>query len=212
MSRFVLIATNVTTAIVTAAVASALWLAVYSSAETSGEVVAAGDRTRPAPGQGAYRVELAEGLVVGPAELLIPLADLRSADLVDTFTRARAHGQQLHDAIDIAGRPGATVVAAAAGTIEKLLPRHDDGGVAARIRSEDGQWIYEYGNLDRHAPGLAERQRVERGQVIGTIASQRPGSPPHLHFEIRRLQRAADWEHATAVNPYPLLAGRKTSE
>ncbi|QZD91103.1 M23 family metallopeptidase [Qipengyuania aurantiaca] len=144
------------------------------------------------------------------SELIIPVLNVRAAELSDTFTDSRGGGERLHEAIDIMAPTGTSVVAAAPGTVEKLF-QSDAGGMTIYVRSTDGRTIHYYAHLDAYAKGLTEGQKVRRGQRIGTVGSSGNASPdaPHLHFAI--LQTTPDsewWEPANAVNPYPLLSKR----
>lgn len=153
----------------------------------------------------------AQEVTVGPSGLAIPVAGVKPSDLVDTYTQARAGGVRSHDAIDIMAPRGTPVVAAAPGTVEKLFYSNGGGGITAYVRSEDGRWIYYYAHLEGYAPGLKEGQRVQRGDPIGTVGSSGNANPagPHLHFAIHKMQPGDDWHEGTAINPYPLLAGKR---
>ena len=143
--------------------------------------------------------------------LRIPVLNVRASDLSDTFQDERGGGGRLHEAIDIMAPEGTSVVAAAPGTIEKLF-YSDAGGNTIYVRSGDRQTIHYYAHLEEYAPGLKEGQRIRRGQRLGTVGSTGNASPeaPHLHFAIlRTTAEAAWWEPANAINPYPLLAGRR---
>lgn len=199
------------TAIVTAILISAIWIFVYNIARAPGEIESAGDvRTVERPGTD---IAIAEGLVVGPAGLAIPVAGVKADELVDTYTQARAGGARRHDAIDIMAPHGTPVVAAASGVVDKLFYSDGGGGVTAYVRSPDGLWSYYYAHLQRYAPGLKEGEQVKRGQVIGYVGSTGNASPegPHLHFAINRMAQGDDWHSGEPVNPYPLLAGDRTS-
>jgi peptidoglycan LD-endopeptidase LytH len=65
--------------------------------------------------------------------------------------------------------------------------------------------------LERYAPGLAEKQSLKRGQVIGYVGSTGNASPsaPHLHFAIFVLGPERRWWEGTAINPYPLLSAAR---
>lgn len=143
-------------------------------------------------------------------DLVIPVAGVGRDRLVDTFTQARAGGARVHDAIDIMAPDGTPVVAAAPGRVEKLF-LSKPGGKTVYVRSADGRTIYYYAHLQDYQPGLAEGQAVSRGQRLGTVGHTGNASPagPHLHFAILRTTPAAKWwEPTTAINPYPLLAGK----
>jgi len=144
------------------------------------------------------------------AELTIPVRGVRASQLADTYSQARAGGARVHDAIDIMAPRGTPVVAAAAGTVEKLFFSRGGGGITAYVRSPDGRWIYYYAHLDAYAPGLREGQALRRGDPIGTVGSTGNASPagPHLHFAIARMGPNDRFWQGRPVNPYPLLAGR----
>jgi murein DD-endopeptidase MepM/ murein hydrolase activator NlpD len=204
--------TIVTTAVVTAILTSAFWVFTYNILNAPSGTRPGGtiERVNPA---GGPEVAIAEGLVVGPAGLAIPVAGVKREQLLDTFSQARAGGGRRHDAIDIMAPAGTPVAAAAPGTVEKLFFSSGGGGITAYVRSEDKRWIYYYAHLQSYAPGLAEGQRVKRGQVIGRVGSTGNANPagPHLHFAINRMQPGEKWYDGTATNPYPLLAGKRAS-
>lgn len=206
--------TIVATAVVTAILTSAFWIFAYNivSAPGTEQVDRAGDIKVVGRDEGAP-VAVAEGVVVGPAGLAVPVAGVRSEDLVDTFTQARAGGARRHDAIDIIAPHGTPVVAAAPGTVERLFFSEGGGGITVYIRSPDERWSYYYAHLERYAPGLKEGQEVERGQVVGYVGSTGNANPegPHLHFAINRMAPGDDWHSGEAINPYPLLAGDRVS-
>ena len=203
MSRFKLIASNLVTAAVVAAVTSAFWIAAYGGED---EVEPAGDSVvleKP-------KVEVAEGLVVGPAGLAIPVAGIEAKELSDTYTQARAGGARVHDAIDIMAPHGTPVLAAAPGKVEKLFFSKGGGGITVYVRSDDGRWIYYYAHLEEYAPGLTEGQKVSRGARLGSVGSTGNANPtgPHLHFAVHQMAKDEDWHEGSPVNPYPLLASK----
>ena len=174
-----------------------------------GEIMVAGDKQLVDP-RGGPPVTVAEGVVVGPTGLAIPVAGLGPDQLVDTYTQARAGGARTHDAIDIMAAEGTPVIAAASGKVEKLFFSSGGGGITVYVRSGDGRWIYYYAHLSSYAPGLIEGQPVRRGQLIGRVGHTGNANPagPHLHFAIFRMNPGERWWQGTAINPYPLLAGQ----
>ena len=174
-----------------------------------GEIMVAGDKETVDPA-GGPPVTVAEGVVVGPTGLAIPVAGIKPGQLVDTYTQARAGGARTHDAIDIMAAEGTPVVAAAPGRVEKLFFSDGGGGITAYVRSPDQRWIYYYAHLQSYAPGLAEGQQVQRGSPIGSVGHTGNANPagPHLHFAIMRMNPGESWYQGTAINPYPLLAGQ----
>lgn len=199
------------TALVTCALTSAFWISAYSNGRDGagdGQVEAAGDKAVVA----GKKVEVAEGLVVGPTGLAIPVAGVKASDLADTYTQARAGGARVHDAIDIMAPAGTPVIASAPGRVEKLFLSKGGGGITAYVRSPDGRWVFYYAHLQDYAPGLKEGQALRQGQRIGTVGSTGNANPagPHLHFAIHRMNPGESWHGGAAVNPYPLLAGTGT--
>ncbi|MDC0886428.1 M23 family metallopeptidase [Altererythrobacter sp.] len=224
---------RLSTIIITATLTSAVWIVAGGSLIENASSVGQLEKARPAeaapspaptvdvdggegprirqPGESAQALDTQvasqpdSGTAAG---LIVPVLNIRPADLTDTFTDARGGGERLHEAIDIMAPKGTSVVAAAAGTIEKLF-RSDAGGKTIYVRSEDGLTIHYYAHLDQYAEGLQEGQRVRRGQRLGTVGSTGNASAesPHLHFAILRTTKDAEWwEPANSVNPYPLLS------
>lgn len=204
------------TAIVTAILTSAFWIFYFNIATPidphQGEVTPAGEKVTVDP-PAQPPVTIAEGVTVGPAGLAIPVQGVKPEQLSDTYTQARAGGARRHDAIDIMAGEGAPVVAASDGTVEKLFFSEGGGGITVYVRSPDTRWTYYYAHLQGYAPGLAEGQKVRRGQVIGRVGHTGNANPagPHLHFAINRMEPGERWWQGAPINPYPLLAGKKTS-
>jgi murein DD-endopeptidase MepM/ murein hydrolase activator NlpD len=173
------------------------------------EVTVAGEKQVVDP-DGAPPVTVAEGVVVGPAGLAIPVAGVKAGELVDTYTQARAGGARVHDAIDIMAPAGTPVLAAAPGSVEKLFFSKGGGGITAYVRSDDGRWTYYYAHLSAYAPGLREGQRIKRGTLVGYVGATGNANPagPHLHFAINRMNPGQKWWQGSPINPYPLLAGK----
>lgn len=196
--------------IVTAVLVSAFWIVAYNmtgSGGSDGEVEASGDKK--VVGRNG-QVTVAEGVVVGPSGLAVPVAGVKPGQLIDTFTQARAGGERVHDAIDIMAPDGTGVVAAAPGQVEKLFISQGGGGISAYVRSDDKRWMYYYAHLSAYAPGIHEGQRVPRGALIGYVGHSGNASPdgPHLHFAINRMSSGEKWHQGRPINPYPLLAGK----
>ena len=175
----------------------------------------------PAPVAAAPPVEIAlpsapaSGTVpahAGDSGLLIPVQGKALKDLADTFTDARSEGRS-HDAIDIMAAAGTPVLAVADGHVEKLFDSKR-GGLTVYQFEPSGKYAYYYAHLQRYADGLAEKQQITRGQVIGYVGSTGNASPdgPHLHFAIFKLGPERRWWEGTALNPYPLLAGKTVAQ
>jgi murein DD-endopeptidase MepM/ murein hydrolase activator NlpD len=199
------------TALLTAVVTSIFWIWFYGTVpQPAPNVARSGSLVTVKPDR-APPVVVAEQVVVGPAGLAIPVVGIKTEQLSDTFDSARSQGRR-HDAIDIMSAEGTPVIAAADGTIEKLF-NSARGGITIYERSPDQKWTYYYAHLSAYAPGLAEGQQVKRGQVIGRVGHTGDASAagPHLHFAINQMNPGEHWWNGTAINPYPLLAGKKAS-
>ncbi|MEO7364806.1 MAG: M23 family metallopeptidase [Sphingomicrobium sp.] len=207
----------VATAIVTAVLTSAFWILAYNimgppRTGANGRLASNGDVATVDP-NGGPPVAIAEGVVVGPAGLALPVAGVKPRELTDTFTQARAGGARVHDAIDIMAPVGRPVISAAPGRVEKIYFSNGGGGNSVYVRSDDGRWTYYYAHLSAYAPGLIEGEHLLRGAPVGFVGYSGNANPagPHLHFAINRMNPGEKWYQGTPINPYPLLAGKKTN-
>lgn len=148
------------------------------------------------------------GAEASPANLSIPVQGKSAAELTDTFIDARSEGRS-HDAIDIMAAAGTPVLAVADGHVEKLFDSAR-GGLTIYQFEPTGRYAYYYAHLQRYADGIAEKQSIKRGQVIGYVGSTGNADPaaPHLHFAIFVLGPERRWWEGTAINPYPVLTQR----
>lgn len=203
--------TIVSTAVVTAILTSAFWVFAFNIVHAPRGLQPAGKVETVKP-PAAPPVAVAQGLVIGPAGLAIPVQGVKQSELTDTFDDARANGR-VHDAIDIMAPEGTPVLAAADGTIEKLFYSNGGGGITIYERSVDGNWMYYYAHLQGYAPGLHEGQQVKQGQLIARVdhTGDAVATAPHLHFAINRMQPGQRWWQGDPINPYPLLAGKKAN-
>lgn len=193
----------VLTAVITAFLTSLFWLAAFNRGHMTQPPAQADAPAAPAPAGTAQ-------LVRGPSGLAIPVLGIKAEGLTDTFTQARSGGR-VHDAIDIMAPHGTPVVAAAPGTLEKLFFSNGGGGITAYVRSPDGEWMFYYAHLQEYAPGLHEGQAIKQGDPIGLVGSTGNADPagPHLHFAVHHMAPGEKWYQGSAVNPYPLLAGKR---
>lgn len=227
---------RILTIVVTATITSAIWIVAGGSLIENATADSQRENTRPAesapspsptragpaePGTETpvsdearnakpLNTEFARMIEEGAAkDLIIPVLNVSSSELSDTFTDSRGGGERLHEAIDIMAPKGTSVIAAGPGIVEKMF-ESDAGGNTLYIRSSDGRTIHYYAHLDRYARGLKEGQQVRRGQRLGEVGSSGNASEdaPHLHFAILQTTQDAEWwEPANAINPYPLLKG-----
>lgn len=145
---------------------------------------------------------------VAGASLLIPVAGVQASQMVDTYTQSRSEGRT-HEAIDIMAATGTPVHAVADGHIEKLFESRLGGTTLYQFDVPQTRAYY-YAHLDRYAPGIAEKQAVKRGDLLGYVGYTGNANPaaPHLHFAIFDLGTEKKWWKGTPINPYPLLTGR----
>ncbi len=139
--------------------------------------------------------------------LLLPVAGVKAAQLVDTYTQSRGAGRS-HDAIDIMAPRGTPVYAVEDGRIAKLF-LSKPGGITVYQFDPSERLAYYYAHLDGYADGIVEGKQLKRGDLIGYVGSTGNADPsgPHLHFAIFALGPEKNWWQGTAINPYPLLGG-----
>jgi peptidoglycan LD-endopeptidase LytH len=137
--------------------------------------------------------------------LVIPVQGVKAAALQSTFHAQRATGE--HEAIDVLAPKGTPVLAVEAGEIVKLF-YSVRGGKTIYQFDRSGRYCYYYAHLDRYASGLAEKQTVSQGQVIGYVGTtgNADANAPHLHFAIFRLGPNKHWWQGTPMDPYPVLS------
>lgn len=142
-----------------------------------------------------------------PGLFTVPVLGVARAAITDTWGQARGEGR-VHHGTDIMAPGGTPVVAAAAGTVEKLFQSRL-GGTTLYVRSRDRLWTYYYAHLAGYAAGLHENQVVRAGDRLGFVGDTGDAGPGnyHLHFGLERLAPGQRWWQGEEVNPYPLLAG-----
>ncbi len=138
--------------------------------------------------------------------MIVPVAGVQRASITDSWGDARDGGRQ-HHGTDIMAPARTPVLAAAAGTVEKLFQSRQ-GGTTLYVRSEDGQWSYYYAHLAGYAEGIREGLKVRAGDTIGYVGDTGDAGAGnyHLHFGLSRLAPGKRWWEGADINPYPLLA------
>jgi len=136
----------------------------------------------------------------------MPVEDFTPEKLNDSFYNSRGRHRK-HHAIDLPAPRGTPLIAVASGTIERL-GRDKKGGKVVYLRNESGKYIFFYAHLAAHAAGLKVGDRVEKGDILGTVGTTgRVIGGPHLHFAIfRDDERQPNWQRALAVNPYLIFS------
>jgi peptidoglycan LD-endopeptidase LytH len=139
--------------------------------------------------------------------LVMPVAGVSRAALADSWGDARGGGARAHQGLDIMAPARQPVIAAGAGTVEKLF-QSKLGGTTLYLRSADGRWTYYYAHLAGYAAGLHEGLGVRAGQLLGYVGDTGDAGPGHyhLHFGISRMRPGERWWQGEPVNPYPILA------
>jgi murein DD-endopeptidase MepM/ murein hydrolase activator NlpD len=90
-------------------------------------------------------------------------------------------GTEFHPGLDIGAPMGATVTAAAGGTVIYAAAY---GGYGNAVIIDHGNGVSSlYGHLSQIF--VAEHQEVQRGQAIGAVGMTGRATGPHLHFEVR---------------------------
>ena len=132
-----------------------------------------------------------------PARLPVPVEEVASRDLADTWGAPRS-GNRRHEGIDIFAPLGRPVLSTTKGIVFKV-GEDDLGGHVVRVLGPGWQWHY-YAHLDRFAD-IEPGSIVEQGSVIGYVGNtgNAIGTPHHLHYGVYRFMGGAR-------NPYPLLA------
>lgn len=144
----------------------------------------------------------------GPPALSMPVPGVAVQSLQDTYADQRGGGARVHEALDIMAPRGTPVLAVDDGTIAKLF-LSQPGGITVYQFDPSRRFAYYYAHLDGYAPGLAEGQSVQRGQLLGYVGATGNARPdaPHLHFGLFRLDAAQRWWTGVPMNPLPYLQG-----
>jgi murein DD-endopeptidase MepM/ murein hydrolase activator NlpD len=103
--------------------------------------------------------------------------------------------------IGIQAAAGTPVHAVAAGTVQLVDPHFGTYGATVMIAHPSGEYSV-YCSLGEIT--VAKGDVVDRGEPIGTVGTNDPRLPPHLHFEIRSGGTAL-----LPVNPLPFLRPRR---
>jgi murein DD-endopeptidase MepM/ murein hydrolase activator NlpD len=137
-----------------------------------------------------------------------------TAGLVSGF---RSAARPAHDGIDLSARRETPILAAAAGTVTRVVCN-----VSAGTCDVDGTpalrgcgWYVEVQHLNRivtrychmvRRPVVEVGQAVAKGQLLGNVGTSGSSSGPHLHFEVH--VNAAPAVHDNAVDPIAFLRSR----
>lgn len=104
-------------------------------------------------------------------------------------------GGRTHKGVDMMASTGTPLVAMDSGSIR--INWHYAGGRQVYVYADNGYFYY-YAHLSAYPSGLANGQRVSKGQVIGYVGSTGNASVPHLHLGMGPSS-------GVYVNPYPTV-------
>ncbi len=136
--------------------------------------------------------------------LAFPVQNGRESDIGSDFGDPRDGGARAHHGIDIFAPRGTPVLAAAAGTINRVETTQVGGNVVWQ-RDTLGNRLY-YAHLDRQ--NVQQGARVNIGDTIGFIGNtgNARSTPPHLHFGVySRGPVNPFWFVHTPATPIPPL-------
>jgi murein DD-endopeptidase MepM/ murein hydrolase activator NlpD len=138
------------------------------------------------------------------ATLTIPVAGVKTEELLDTFNEMR--GTRRHEALDIPAPRGTPVLSATDGRVLRLFTS-ERGGLMIYTADASERFILMYAHLDGYADGVTNGAPLRRGQVIGYVGTtgNAPPNVPHLHFAIARSTDISRWWEGTPVDPLPLF-------
>lgn len=134
-----------------------------------------------------------------PSTLPIPVENIESSKLTDTWRASRSSGRT-HEGIDILAPRGTKVYSATEGLVYSM--KHSAlGGKNVWILGPGGSWHY-YAHLDGHKEDLQVGDYVSQGDLIGYVGNTGNArhTSPHLHYGIYLSGKGSG-----AVNPYPYL-------
>lgn len=117
----------------------------------------------------------------GSGQLAYPLPNAVVTSRFGFRTHPIFGTRRLHAGIDFRGATGTPVLAAASGIVVSAGGRGGYGNTV--VVDHGGSLATLYAHQSRLA--VAGGDRVQRGQVIGTVGSTGFSTGPHLHFEVR---------------------------
>jgi murein DD-endopeptidase MepM/ murein hydrolase activator NlpD len=127
-----------------------------------------------------------------------PIATDELTRIASYFSSNRFHPilkvNRPHTGIDFTAPRGTKVYASGDGTVAEVVINRGRSGYGTSIKLDHG-FTYEsfYGHLDKVF--VKEGQKVKRGQVIGEVGNTGLSIAPHLHYEIRKNDRAINPIH-----------------
>lgn len=140
---------------------------------------------------GQYTIEITSG-----PSLAFPVKSKGKAAIQSYFGDGRDAGNRKHEGIDIFAAFRTPVVAAAAGTVQRVN-ENNLGGKVVWMRPAGKDYTLYYAHLDEQI--AIEGQQVLPGDTLGLMGNtgNAKTTPPHLHFGI--------YTSGGAIDPYPFV-------
>lgn len=118
------------------------------------------------------------GKRLGESGMTLPI---EGSHISSSFGRRRlGRWSAFHNGIDVAGRYGTPIIAAADGTVDFAGWYYNYGKTVRVVHSDS--LATSYSHMSRVAPGIGPGSRVHKGQLIGYVGSTGRSTGPHLHF------------------------------
>ena len=136
---------------------------------------------------------------------MVPVHGVARRHLRDPYSAPRSGGRA-HLALDILAKKGTRVLAVDDGFIVRIS-ENELGGKTLYLTDPEHRFVFYYAHLDEWVYGLKVGQRVQRGQLIGSVGTtgNAPKDAPHLHFQLMRMGTGRVWWNGEPINPIPYL-------
>lgn len=141
--------------------------------------------------------------------LMVPVEGVAPSGVSESFNEPRSGGRT-HRANDIMAPMDTRVLAAESGTIMRLS-HNALGGTTIYMTDDTGRFIFYYAHLKKYADGLAAKEHVMQGDLLGYVGMTGNAPVPHLHFQaMRRDPNRRDYWNSPAIDvrSYFTLTGR----
>lgn len=166
---------------------------VEASAEAPREEMPAVEVVHPTPVE-ETAAPMPEVEVEAPRLIVSPLnGSVQTAFSVDKLVYdVTMDDWRIHNGVDIAAKPGTTVLAACSGSV--LAVENDPMMGTTVTIGHDGGYQTQYANLQSH-PTVKAGDSVSAGEIIGavgTTARAESAQSPHLHFSVEKDGDAVD--------------------
>lgn len=121
---------------------------------------------------------------------------------------------EFHTGLDFAALKGTYVVASDPGVVINVVRNNDKSGLGNYVEMSHPNGVTsKYGHLDRVL--VNQNQRLNRGEILGTVGSTGRSTGPHLHFEVNIAGTAVDplsGASALKVKPSPIAMASINAE